>query len=145
MTPDELTKLFDACPNIGWRVFLPLCRVAGLRRGEALDASWDDVDWNHQRLAVIAKKTGKKRVVPIEPNLHDLLIEMWESAEPGETFIVPRDMVSRSSVRTRFQSIIKAAGLEQWQVYTKSSAETEKQIGRRPIRSTSSVSGWDIT
>ena len=54
-------------------------------------------------LAVIAKKTGKKRVVPIEPNLHNLLIEMGESAEPGETFIVPRDMVSRSSVRTRFQ------------------------------------------
>lgn len=30
---DEFSIVLDACPNIGWRVFLALCRLAGLCRG----------------------------------------------------------------------------------------------------------------
>lgn len=29
----ELAKLLDACPNVSWRAFLGLCRLAGLRQG----------------------------------------------------------------------------------------------------------------
>ena len=33
---EKLDKLLDACPNIGWKMLIALCRLAGLRRGEAL-------------------------------------------------------------------------------------------------------------
>ena len=112
---DEFDRLLDVCPNAGWRAFLGLCRISGLRRGEALGLEWPQVDWETKRLTVIAQKTGKRRIVPIEPCLHGLLLEAFEAAEPGDPFVLPASMVSRSSVRKRFEAIIRQAGLVQWQ------------------------------
>ena len=111
---ESLSKLLNTCPNIGWRVFLGLCRIAGLRRGEALACGWADVDWESRRLNVISPKTKRRRAVPIEPELHELLLEAFEDAGDGEEYVVSHAMVSRSSVRKRFESIIRRAGLIQW-------------------------------
>lgn len=111
----EFEKLLDACSNSGWRVFLGLQRLSGLRRGEALNLIWTAIDWNERRVTVTAEKTGKRRVVPIELRLHELLLEAFEAAEEGEKYVVPKGMVSRSSIRNRFLSIIERAGLPQWE------------------------------
>ena len=34
---EELEKLLGACPSTGWKALIALCRLAGLRRGEALE------------------------------------------------------------------------------------------------------------
>ena len=111
---DELEKLLDACPDAGWRAFLGLCRLAGLRRAEALTLLWSHVDWVNYRLTVFAPKTGKRRVVPVEPQLQGLLQDVFDAAKPGEGHVVPQSMVSRTSLRRRFESIIRKAGLPQW-------------------------------
>jgi len=65
ITLEELDKLLNACPNRSWKMLIALCRLAGLRRGEALELMWSDIDWQNHRLTVIAEKTGRRRVVPI--------------------------------------------------------------------------------
>lgn len=111
---EEFDRLLSSCANVGWRAFLAMCRLAGLRRGEALERPWDDVDWQARRLTVISQKTKKRRVVPIEPGLYQLLLEAFEAAEPGDNLIVSEQFVSRNNLRVRFQAIIKRAGLETW-------------------------------
>lgn len=106
--------LFPVFPHIGWRSFLGLGRVSGLRRGEALKLEGDDVDWVNHRLVVVSEKAGKKRVVRIEPLLQKLLLESFAVAKTDKRHVVLWEMVSRSSVCRRFESIIKRAGLPQW-------------------------------
>ena len=111
VSPEELDKLLDACPSWGWKLQIALCRLAGLRRGEALNLTWPDVDWEHHRLTVIAEKTSRQRVVPIEPKLYQLLLDAFAQAEEGENRICP---ISRHGLWRNFQVYRKRAGLEKW-------------------------------
>jgi len=111
VSSEELDMLLDACPNWGWKLQIAICRLAGLRRGEALNLTWADIDWDHHRLTVIAEKTGRQRVVPIEPKLYQLLLDAFAQAKEGESRVCP---VSRHCLWRNFQVIRKRAGLERW-------------------------------
>lgn len=52
LTPDEATKLLDACA--GTEIYLPVlfALLLGLRRGEALGLQWSDVDMDGQTITV---------------------------------------------------------------------------------------------
>jgi len=90
---EDLGRILDACPNDGWRALFALCRLAGLRRGEALDLMWRDVLWDQNRLVINARlerETTKKakRMPPIEParaptGLTALLAEIHARAPEG--------------------------------------------------------------
>ena len=108
---EELDKLLDACPNLGWKLQIALCRLAGLRRGEALNLNWADIDWDHHRLMVIAEKTNRQRIVPIEPKLYHLLLDAFAQTEEGENRVCP---ISRHCLWRNFQNIRKRARLEKW-------------------------------
>jgi integrase len=108
---EELGKLLDACPTWGWRLQIALCRLAGLRRGEATGLTWADVDWQRHRLTVIAEKTNRQRIVPIEPSLYELLLDAFAVAEEGERRVCP---ISKHGIWRNFQVYRKRAGLERW-------------------------------
>lgn len=111
ITLEELDKLLEACPNQGWVLLIALCRLAGLRRGEAVELLWQDINWQDHRLTVFAIKTGKRRIVPIEPKLYKLLLDAFEQAKEGQQRACP---VSRHGLWRNFQVIRKRAGLEKW-------------------------------
>ena len=111
VTLEELDKLLDACPSIGWRMLIALCRLAGLRRGEALELTWSSINWEKHRLTIIAEKTGQQRVAPIEPKLYQLLLDAFDRAENGEERICA---ISRYCLWRNFQAIRRRAGLQQW-------------------------------
>ena len=108
---EDLNRLLDACPNWGWRLLIALCRLAGLRRGEAFNLTWDAVDWKKHRLRVIAEKTGRLRTVPVEPELYELLLEAFGQAEEGQKSICP---ISDYCLWRNFQVIRERAGLARW-------------------------------
>jgi len=108
---EELDKLLDACPNWGWKLLIALCRLAGLRRGEGLNLTWSDIDWQNHRLTIIAQKTGRQRVVPVEPKLYQLLLNAFEQAEEREQRVCP---ICRYCLWRNFQSIRTRAGLPRW-------------------------------
>ncbi len=114
VTLDEAAAISAACPNLGWRVFFLLCRLAGLRVGEALALPWSSIDWENHRLKVFAKKTGDARTLPIVPELYAVLLEAHHAATAGESMVVSVGQVSRFSLRRRFHGICKAAGIQPW-------------------------------
>jgi integrase len=89
---EEFNKMVDAAlPKI--RMLLALCRLAALRRGEALDLHWTDIDFEHNRLTVIAKedwqpKDKDKRIIPICPELQRVLLDAFNAAVPGQVKII---------------------------------------------------------
>jgi len=60
---------------------------------------------------VIAEKTSRKRVVPIEPKLYQLLLKAFAQAEEGEQRVCP---ISQHCLWRNFQIIRKRAELPRW-------------------------------
>ncbi len=90
---EQLEDILRCCPTPGWRALLALCRLAGLRRGEALRLEWKDINWERRTIQVLPQadeETGERvettkqayRQVPIEPRLYEILRECHEAA-PG--------------------------------------------------------------
>ena len=117
---DVIATVLDECPDVFWRLVIGLGRYAGLRvPSEVTGLTWDDVAWDTGRLTVRSPKTARHdghavRIVPICPELREILAEAFERATEGERLILPRALTAASNLRTTFRKIIARAGFEPW-------------------------------
>ncbi len=117
ITPDETTKILEACPNAKTRLIFGLARLAGLRVvSESHSLNWDDVDWANARLNVRSVKTEhhaghERRQVPITPQLMELLQDCFDAAEDGEQRLLT---TKGGHLRRTFEKIIMRAGVDPW-------------------------------
>ena len=112
---EDLQRLLGVCDS-DWRALFSLCRLAGLRRGEALRLRWTDVDWIEHRLTVVpedGRESTKQygRVVPIEHELHDILLETFDQAAEGQELVVN---VDGGNVDIMARRRVRWAGFEVW-------------------------------
>ena len=113
VTPDETSAIIEACPDVQWRVLFGLMRLGGLRcPSETHGITWGDVDWERRLLSVYASKTDRTRLVPIMPELFEILQNAFDEAEEGAVQIVT---LSRYNLHRNFKKILKTAGLEPWE------------------------------
>jgi integrase len=85
-----------AASSLEWELLLGPGRWAALRRGGVLNLRWHNVDWANNRLRVNSQddwdvKDKDPRVVPICPELHELLLAAFDKAEEGEDRVIPVD------------------------------------------------------
>jgi len=127
---DAIARVIEAAPDAEWRLLIALARFGGLRvPSEPLSLRWSDVDWKRQRIKVTAPKThhhpGKEtREIPIFPELSGPLREVWELTDDGAEFVITKNRPASLrdnfgnwqgvNMRTRFERIIKRAGLKPW-------------------------------
>ena len=117
ITPDEIERIIEACPNAEWRLLFGLARLAGLRvPSESHLLTWADVDWERARLTVQSPKTERhhgheQRIVPITPRLMELLQTRFDECPEGtEKLVTMRGGWITRQVRV----IAKRAGVEMW-------------------------------
>jgi len=116
---ETIGAVLDACPDARWRAIVGLCRYAGLRcPSEVGLLCWEDVSWDRGRLTIKSPKTAGHdghavRVAPIAPELRPLLLEMFETVEPGTKAVVP-GLGAAVNLRTQLLRIIARAGVEPW-------------------------------
>ena len=67
---EEYRLLLDAANSLWWRTFTVIAYGCGLRRGEILNLTWADVDFENQQIHVRAKDTTK-RTIEWEPKDHE--------------------------------------------------------------------------
>jgi hypothetical protein len=97
-----------------------LSRFSGLRcTSEHLSLKWSDVDWANNRITVHSPKTehhegGESRIIPLFPELLPHLRAAFEQAEPGTEYVISSYRSRKKNFRTRFQRIIRRAGLKPW-------------------------------
>jgi integrase len=129
ITPDDTTRLLDACPNHHWRVIVALARYGGLRcPSEVLSLRWEDIKWDADKIVVTSPKTehhpGKEtRTIPLFPELRSVLGEAQYLAADGAIYVVDERMRASAlgnagwrncNLRTQFERIVKRAGLTPW-------------------------------
>ena len=120
LTGKDAEKVLEACPDLQWRMIFALCRFGGLRcPSEVLALRWQDIDWGQEQFTVRSSKTehleGKAtRIVPLFPELRDVLGEGFSNAEEGGTYVITRYRDAKQNLRTTFRKIIERAGLQPW-------------------------------
>ena len=98
------------------RCVIGLSRFGGLRiPSEIKNLRWSDVDWERRELKVISPKTagcGKgTRVVPLFPELFDLLEKAHDSMGEESEFILPTLRI-HTNLNVRLRRLIEGAGVE---------------------------------
>ncbi len=118
VTPEEIERVIDACPDSEWRLLFGLARYAGLRiPSESHRLTWADVDFDRGRLTVHSPKTERyaghaQRMVPITPKLMALLQDRFEAMPEGDTQLVT--IAGKGAVIRRVRRIWARAGVEPW-------------------------------
>jgi len=87
VSPDEFTRIMSELPE-KFKLVFALCRLAGLRKEEAMNLQWRDINFQNNRIHVCTKdgwqpKRGKERFVPICPELQSYLLEAFQDAQDG--------------------------------------------------------------
>ncbi len=129
VSPEIILRVIESAPDAEWRCLIALSRFGGLRvPSEALSLRWIDVDWDRNLIRVPCPKLEhleghEVREIPIFSELRPFLLECFENAEPGSEFVITRNRPpilmsgagwANANLRTRFEKIIKRAGLEPW-------------------------------
>jgi len=110
----DLETLLSYTPDAEWRALFALLRLAGLRLGEAQRLRWEDIDWQRGRLTVEHKgrqtTKQKRRVVPMEPRLADVLLDRFAEADAGDRVVT----LATDHIQKRTDRIVRRAGLTPW-------------------------------
>ncbi len=98
LTVKEYRRLLEASPRLWWQVLISVAYGSGLRRGEMLNLTWADVDFEKQRIHVQAKspspsllewepKDHENRVVPVSAEAIQLLANMQAESNEGFPYV----------------------------------------------------------
>ncbi len=114
----DTQRLLDACPDAEWRLLVCLSRLRF--PSEIAGLTWPHVSWDAGTLLVHGPKTEHhegqtSRTVPLFPEVRQALMEQFEAALPGETFVISaRHRNAGANLRTPLERIIRKAGLKAW-------------------------------
>lgn len=117
---ENVAAVLRNCPDTEWRAIIGLSRFAALRcPSEIMLLRWQDVNWERSRLCVRSPKTAghdghAERMVPIDPELRPILLQLFDEAADGAEHVIERHRVKSCNLRTTFRKIIKRAGLVPW-------------------------------
>jgi len=118
---EDSVKVLNQLPNTQWKLLFSLSRWAGLRVGsEVRRLRWCDIDWANNRFLVHSPKTerheGKdNRLLPIFPEIADLLSERLEQADTGDELVLPMlEGRTDASLRKTLLRAVRASGVTQW-------------------------------
>lgn len=100
----EITRLLAVCrPRLYPVVACAL--LTGMRRGEMLGLTWDNVNLERGMIYILRSKSGKPREVPITGKLREILLGL-EPKQSGFVFDLPVTML-----RKHFDKAVKTAGI----------------------------------
>jgi len=82
LTPEEVSRLLEAAPDLRARAALETAYAAGLRLGEVLNLKLSDIDSGRMILRVEQGKGKKDRNVMLSPALLETLRAYWRQSRP---------------------------------------------------------------
>jgi integrase len=106
---DDEASLFEACQKCRNRTIEPVVRLAietGMRRGELLSLTWNDVDLANRTLHIENTKNGHPRTIPLT-GAAVRIIESIPKSDDDRLF-----PLSRNALRLAWERTVKRAGVE---------------------------------
>ena len=81
LSPEEVTRLIEAAPNLLYRTLLLLLYATGMRRSEAAHLKLSDIDRSLMLIHLHQGKGSRDRKLPLTQKLLDALCEYWREAK----------------------------------------------------------------
>ena len=81
LSPEEVTQLIEAAPNLLYRTMLVLLYATGLRRSELAHLKVSDIDSSLMLIHVQQGKGSRDRELPLTQKVLDALREYWRAAK----------------------------------------------------------------
>lgn len=81
LSPEEVTRLIEAAPNLLYRTMLVLLYATGLRRAELAHLKVSDIDSALMLMHVQQGKGSRDRELPLTQKVLDALREYWRAAK----------------------------------------------------------------
>ena len=88
LSPEEVTRLIEAAPNLLYRTILMTLYSTGMRRAELVQLKASDIDKELMLVHIREGKGKRDRNVPLSPKLLDALREYWRWMKPV-TYVFP--------------------------------------------------------
>ncbi|QQW64831.1 site-specific integrase [Helicobacter pylori] len=126
---EEVKTLIENAQSLRLRAFLTVAFFTGLRTGEQLALTWEDIDFNEKKIVInkslnelgfitTPKNKPSIREVDLLEPVEKILKELKES-EPESKKFVFIEMPKRSSIFQRhFKQLLKALNLKERKLYT---------------------------
>lgn len=111
LMPDEIQILLEACSD-DFRTIVLTALNTGMRRGEILNLTWDDVDLERRQLLVRDSKNGESRTVEMNDLLTETLKLHMSQQRPRPTNVfVGRTGAPLTTIQHTFERTCQRAGL----------------------------------
>ena len=99
LSEDEVQRLLRAAETPLWKARILLAKTAGLRRGEVLNLTWNDIDFAQGKVIVQPKadtthtwrwvvKDKERRELPLVDEVADLLTELQVALPDGQPYLL---------------------------------------------------------
>jgi integrase/recombinase XerD len=88
LSPEEVTRMIDAAPNLLYRTMLMTLYSTGMRRGELVQLKASDIDKELMLVHIRDGKGQRDRNVPLSAKLLEALREYWRWMKPT-TYVFP--------------------------------------------------------
>ena len=138
VTLEDFNKIMAATSDLEFKAVLALCRYGALRcPSEVLALRWVDVRFDEKKLLVHSPKTeyragGESRIVPLFPELEQVLLAWYAAAEEGAVYVVMSTRDAATNWRTRLERLCVKAGVQQWpKLYHNMRASRESELVKR--------------
>jgi site-specific recombinase XerD len=82
LSPDEITRMIEAAPNLMHRTILMVLYATGIRRTEASLLKVSDIDSERMVIHILQGKGSRDRDVPMTQKLLETLREYWRWKRP---------------------------------------------------------------
>jgi len=96
LSPEEVTRLIDAAPNLRHRTILMTLYSTGMRRSELCHLRPEDIDKERMIVRIRQGKGGKDREVPLSPKLLEQLRTYYRSLKRRNGWMFPSLQARRS-------------------------------------------------
>ena len=111
LTEDEIGRLLGAADESQNTYFLPIVTIAlntGMRKNQILKLTWERVDFSRGVLQLAETKNGRRREVPMNRAVYDVLSNLPAKKEEGPVFR-RKDGAAWGDVRTAFEHACRRA------------------------------------
>jgi len=110
LSPEEVQRLLKECNNPQLRAIVTVAVNTGMRRGEILNLTWDNVDLRNGYLLVTQSKNGDRREVPINAAVREVLAGIVRRLDSPHVFCDEKGVMFKGG-RNAFERACKRAGI----------------------------------
>jgi integrase len=123
LSDEERERLLVTCSSSESTHLFPIVTLAlstGMRQGEILGLSWENIDLQNRRITLLRTKNGERRVVPLVGKAYELIKDLYLKLEPEDHDLVfpsPNNLKQPISIRTAWETATRRAKIKNFRFH----------------------------